>query len=654
MRNKIATVFAFGIFFLLLIQLTGTLVESIYILDLMHTSLDAKALGILFFFSPVLLLPFRKKLPSWSLWLIFALLFLARGITPYLFTLGRMLASGLGVGAALLLFPALITAKSNRGLWVAAGLGLSIGISVLLRTLNYSIDLSMTPAGGWIGWILGLILAWAIYPSLQEGETSSPPTQSKGLASMLGIYLTLTITYFAFSAPAVMARWTQGSYPLIVTLVSLLALGWTFLALTRPEWIERISRSVLVSWNLFFTLALAATIWVHRVPFPKSPNSPAVIVGDPAWWVNVPLFLMLLSYPIIFWDMQIFINKIRLENASPRTLIPGMLLGGLVLILLIFINIFTNVWGYVAPVSTIFRNQFHLPFLIITGILTLLIWLLCPSVSHSPARQTDPISWSLGVLFAITVIVTGFFGYHAEKVNPGDPNKTSLIVMTYNIQGANDRSGEKSYERQLALIQKVSPDILSLQETDTSRISFDNNDYVRYYAARLGYYSFYGPTTVTGTFGTAILSRYPLQNTRVVFTFSDSDEIGTTEAEVNVGGRTFTIYDVHPDGSDTAKHVFAQSVINRSAGKKDVIILGDFNLRDYEEPFQLIAGVYTNVWTSVYPSKIGADGTDMSGKNRIDHIFISPDLFAQNPVYLLPPESATDHPVHWAEIFWGK
>jgi hypothetical protein len=45
-------------------------------------------------------------------------------------------------------------------------------------------------------------------------------------------------------------------------------------------------------------------------------------------------------------------------------------------------------------------------------------------------------------------------------------------------------------------------------------------------------------------------------------------------------------------------------------------------LRDYEEAYQLMAGAYVNAWTSVYPSKIGADGTDMSGKNRIGHIFI--------------------------------
>jgi len=121
-----------------------------------------------------------------------------------------------------------------------------------------------------------------------------------------------------------------------------------------------------------------------------------------------------------------------------------------------------------------------------------------------------------------------------------------------------------------------------------------------------------------------------------------------------VGGRIFTIYNVHPDGSDAAMLAFAKSLLERSRDKANVIVLGDFNLRDYEEAFQLIAAVYTNAWTSVYPSKVGADGTDMSGKNRIDHIFFSPILRARNPMYVLPPASATDHPVHWAEIFWDK
>ena len=661
MKKVSPLVIAFGLFFLFFIQMAGSLVESIYILDLMNTTLDAKVLGLLFFFTPALLLPFRKKFPAWVVWLIFGLLFISRGATPYLNTLSRMFASGLGMGAVLLLFPFLATSKpkdeshQHVDLSAPAGLALAVGLSVLLRTINFSIDYSLTPAGAWVGWGLGLLFGWTLTQLHWDEENPTSHSNSRVVSATLGIFLTLALTYFAFSAPAVIARWTQGNYFLIVMVVSLFAVGWTFLLMSNPALLGRISRRGLLIWNLLFTFSLTGTILAQRVSFPQRPDSPAVVVGDPSWIQQIPLVLMLLLFPVIFLDLRVFFNALQQEKPSPRALVSGMLWGSGALILLVFSNIFTNVWGYVEPVSGVFRNQFYLPYLLITAAITWLGW---------RQRQIEPQPFqgqmrNVPVLLLAVLLATIFLGTAAgflrtERAPSADTNRTSLIVMTYNIQEANDGFGEKSHDRQLALIQKISPDILALQESDSARISLNNNDYVRYFADKLGYYSYYGPTTVTGTFGTAILSKYPLQNPRAVFTFSDTDEIGTTEAEIAVGGRIFTIYDVHPDGSDTAMLAFARSLLERSHGKANVIALGDYNLRDYEEPFQLIAAEYTNAWTSVYPSKIGADGTDMSGKNRIDHIFLSSDLSARNPIYVLPPASATDHPVHWTEIYWEK
>jgi len=655
MKTPHTTVIAFGIFFLFFIQSAGVLVESIYILDLMNTTLDAKALGLLFFFTPILLFPFHTKLPKWMAWLIFGLLFISRGMIPYLNTLGRMIASGIGTGAALLLFAPLVSStRKGDSTSPSAGLALAVGLSVLLRTLDYSLDYSLTPAGSWVGWGLGLMCGWALTQLDWESDIPTGARNGGATSAVIGIFLTITLTWFGFSAPAVFARWTEGSYVWIVLAVSLLSLGTTFLFIWNPGLAERLSRRWLLIWNLTFTFSLTATILAHRVAFPLTPDSPAVIVRAPDWTQQIPLVLMLLTFPVVFLDLRLFFNTIQRANPSPRALVPRMLMGGTAMVLLVFMNIFTNVWGYVAPVSTIFRNQFYLPYLLIAGAITLLTLGQKPVEREPVQGPAGSVSFAPGMLLVLIFLGTAIGALRTERVHPGDTNRTSLVVMTYNIQGANDGFGERSYDRQLALIQKVSPDILALQESDSARISLNNNDYVRYYAGKLGYYVYYGPATVTGTFGTAILSKYPLQNTRSVFTFSDTDEIGTAEAEVDVGGRLFTIYDVHPDGSDTAKLAFAKSLLGRSRDKENVIALGDFNLRDYEEPYQLLAAVYVNAWTSVYPSKIGADGTDMSGDSRIDHIFLSHSLNVQNPVYILPPASATDHPVHYAEIYWGE
>ncbi|MGB2954592.1 MAG: endonuclease/exonuclease/phosphatase family protein [Anaerolineales bacterium] len=660
MKKSHLIVIAFGIFFLFLIQMAGSLVESIYILDLMNTSLDEKALGLLFFFSPALLFFYPKKRPVQTAWILFGLLFLARGLTPYLNTLGRMLASGIGTGTILMLFPFLMTAKSKddssccTSLWISAGLALAIGFSVFLRTMNYGLDYSLLPEGGWVGWGLGAALGFLLtlldWTGSEKTQTNSRPVT----LAVTGIFLVVTLAFFAFSAPTVIARWTEGDYRLIVMAVSLLAVSWVGVLLGKSRWIENISPKWLLIWNLLFTLSLVMTILAHRVPFPQTPDSPVVVVGAPTWLQQLPLVLLLLLFPVIFLDLRVFTNRIRQADPRPRDLIPGMLLGSLTLVVLVFMHIFTNVWGYVEPVSPWFRNKFWLPYLLMAGLITLLIGRKGLSTLGDQSAPNSTFSWGWVAFLAIVFLGTAGSALNTTRVQTFEPRNNSFVVMTYNIQQANDDFGERSYKEQLALIRQVAPDILVLQESDSSRISLNNNDFVRYYAGKLGYYSYYGPTTITGTYGTAILSRYPLQNTRTVFTFSDQDEIGTAEAEIEIGGQLFTVYNVHPDGSDTAMLVWAESLLERSKDKFNVIALGDYNLRDYEEAYQLIASVYTNAWVSVYPSKIGSDGTDMSGENRIDHIFFSQSLMARNPVYILPPESATDHPVHWAEIMWKK
>jgi endonuclease/exonuclease/phosphatase family metal-dependent hydrolase len=654
MKKSLLAVIAFAVLFLFIMQSIGTLVESIYILDLMNSNLDEKALGVLFFFVPLLLLPFFKKHARPLAWILFAVLFVTRGLTPYLNTTNRLTASGIATVASLSLFFLLITSGSTFGRWAPAGLALAVGLSTLVRTVGHGIEFSLTPTGGWVGWVLGLLLGLCLLLSDLKLEPGTPQKGGKRTAPIIGIYLILTLVYFSVSAPAVIARWTEGNYTLIVSAVSLFSLGWVWISINRPAIFERISPPLLVAWNLLFTLSLTLTLLVQRVSFPPTLDSPAVVVGAPNLLQMVPLGLMLLLFPVLFFDLQVFIQQMQSSEQPPHSLAPGMLLGSFFLILLIFINIFTNVWGYIEPISPIFRNTYWLTYFLLSGSISLLVWL---ALRGNPTSENEPkgtYSWVVSTILVVIFLTTLAFALPPRHVQVDAAGKTSLRVMTFNTQQSNDEFAEKSFKAQLALMRQVSPDILALQETDSTRISLNNNDYVRYFADGLGYYSYYGPKTVTGTFGTAILSKFPLLNTRTAFMYSDKDETGVAEAEVEVAGRRFTIYDVHPDSSDPAMLAFAQTLIARAQDKPYMVALGDYNLRDYEEPYQLINSVFTNAWTSIYPSEISPDGVDMSGDNRIDHIFLSKSLSASNPTYILPPESATDHPVHWTDIVWGN
>jgi endonuclease/exonuclease/phosphatase family metal-dependent hydrolase len=643
----------FGILLLFFFQSTGTLVESIYILDLLNSRLDAKVLGVLFFFGPLLFLPFFKKYPRLLMWVLFGLLFITRGLMPYLSTVNRLIISGIATTVSLSLFFLLITTLPSVGKWVSAGLAIAVSLSALLRAVGHGIEYSLTPTGAWLGWLFGLALGSCLYLSDMKREKITQQYGGNPTFPVLGIYLILSLIYFSVSAPAVIARWTEGNYTLIVCAVSLLSLLWVWLSISQPGLLDRITPRLLVVWNLLFTASLTLTLLAQRVSFPSTLDSPPIVVSAPTMMQLIPLLLMLVLFPVLFLDLQVFVQKLQLSTLPPRSLAPGIVLGSFSLIVLIFINIFSNVWGYIEPISTPFRNTYWLVYFLMSAGITLLVWWAQMGVPASEEQPAGARPWQWTVPLVLIFAVTLVFALPTSHVKVDAAGKTSLRVMTMNTQESNNEFAEKSFEQQLALIHQVSPDILALQETDSTRISLNNNDYVRAFADRLGYYSYYGPKTVAGTYGTAILSKFPLFDTRTVFMYSDKDETGVAEAEVEVAGKRFMIYDVHPDSSDPAMLGFVQNLLARSQYKPYVIAMGDYNLRDYQEAYKLINSVYTNAWVSVYPSEISPDGIDMSGDNRIDHIFLSPNLTALNPTYILPPESATDHPVHWTDIVWS-
>jgi endonuclease/exonuclease/phosphatase family metal-dependent hydrolase len=511
----------------------------------------------------------------------------------------------------------------------------------------------LTREYGWLAWLFAILLGVTLtqfswQPILDNAKTSKNIT-----AAAVGVMGVLTLFYFMLSSPGVIARWTEGSYQWIIILVSLFTLLWLFSTFARPGWINELNSGLLLLWNSVFTLSVLGTIFAHTISFPPTPESPAVIVASPAWYQQIPLLLMLVTFPVVFVDFSIFSAFISFNRPSPRKMALGFFLGAVLLVVSIFMNIFSNVWGYVGPISLFFRNKFWFSFLINLVLITLLAALLYKqrAASTESDDKNPRLAWTavlLGVIFIGTLI--GVLITDRYKVPA--PENGLLKVMTYNIQQANDVFGEKSYLKQLKLIEEVDADIIGFQESDSARISLGNNDYMRYYANKLGYHAYFGPKTVTGTYGTAILSRYPLENPRSVFTFSDQDEIGTAEAEIFVGDKEITIFNVHPDGSDEAKMVFARTLVDRAGLKSDVIAIGDYNLRGWEVPYLLIDEFYKNAWTDVYPTGIDDNGLDMSGDNRIDHIFVSPHFVVKNPVYLLPPESRTDHPAHWTDIEW--
>ena len=663
-----------SILFLFFLQMITELISAIYMIDLLNTSVDEKAAGLLFLLPSFFLLFSKKEISPKLIKISGSVLIVARLITPIVTTFGKIITAGLGVGSFMIFFPSYLlyssslTKKSN-GLNFGISLAIGTGLSILFRTLNSTIDISMH---GWyqsIGVILALIALFVLlsFEKLMNinneektvEENDMEKEEAKGhfskeikiLGLIFGIVNVFLLIYFAFESPTVISRWTQGNYLAIVIILTILISIYTLIAQFKPEWFELLKSWMLWLWNFLFAVSLVLTIYVHTIKFPETTSSPAIIVGTPYWYQQIPLYMMLLLSPIIFINFMLFIRELIKIHPTKRQISRGFSLGGLYIVIMAFIIIFTNIWGYVGAVSLIFRNLFWLPFILIgIGMFISTLFIKKSSIQFKKFKGTpkENVSAAIFICFILIGTILGGIITNANPEPLTGQGVNSLKIMTFNVQMGVNESGEKNYESQLRLIQDINPDIIALQESDSAKIGGGNSDVIRYFADKLNYYSYYGPKKVTGTYGTAILSRYPISNAISIFTYSDEDEIGTVHVQITVGDTIFDVFNSHPDGSDDAKLIHSQTLMSHIGFLSNVISMGDFNSRENSTYYNASTAVLVDSFLSLYPNHLDENGVNRT--RRIDHIFVSPGFTIKESHYISSPESQTDHPVYWIVI----
>ena len=668
------------VMFLVFFQLLGDLIESVYMLDLLNLELDEKAAGIFFLFTPLILLFFRHKIPNYFLEVVAVIAIISRIISPFLDSENRIISSGIGVGCFMLFLPVFysqyiknhnLDESLNKALKFSVGLASAILLSITLRAVNSTVDISIYGVFQIIGWVLATVAILSIIGRIQEQKVIEPinnPNEKtlnsqgreqpekrfsfKGVKLLsLGLMSILTLNFFTYISPTVISRWTEGDYiTIIIAITVMIALTIFFLAF-KPQILSKLNSRILWIWNAIYIISLVLTIAVHTFPFPTSPSSDPVVISHPiGWWYYIPLVTMIILLPIIFIDFTLLSREMINKQPRPSKIGAGFAIGSIFFILVMFMLIFTNVWGYIDPISQYFRNLFWLPFLLI-GIA---IPIMGKAIFKRNALEFKAIITDfydkiiVGIFVGLLIIGTSIsvLVWELRPKTQDTSGITSITVMTYNIQQGVNIAGEKSYDNQLAIIQAVNPDIIGLQECDTARMTHGSSDVVRYFANRLNYYSFYGPRTVTGTYGTAILSRFPIINAKTFFTYSNVDEIGTTEVQIKVGATIFNIYVNHPAGSDEAHLSHMQTLMDRIGAKTNVISMGDFNTEPNTLCYNMSVAVLKDAWVNA--STKGIDGTSFDLSERIDHIFVSLSFMVLETRYINYPTS--DHPALWTEL----
>ncbi|MFW9965973.1 MAG: endonuclease/exonuclease/phosphatase family protein [Candidatus Thorarchaeota archaeon] len=663
-----------SIMLLFFLQLFSDYVESTYILLLMTLSLNQNTLALLFMFSPVLFLFFRKNIPEKLLAITGGIMIACRVIEPLFETTPRMIISGLGVGCFLILFPAILLTRSpegkdQRALILGKGLSLAIAASVLLRTLNYTIDLSTYSWGQAIGWILaaiGIFMLIGFAQVLQnrtrrerssiseEVQKTQKPIRKRRLTGItFGLTSILFFVSFAFSSPVVISRWTESNYIAVVTGVALMTTIFALIMLYQPQYITRLNKQVIWIWNLLFVVLFVTTVLVNQIPFPDVSNAYPIEAPPTTLIQQIPLYLMIIAFPIILIDFILLSHQLTRLELIPTSRAVGVsftLGGGMLMLLLLFTLILTSVWGFVPVIGTMLRDLFWFIWLI-AGIVLLAAILFAKDTLPALAKPSkltrfETIIAGLAVIMLLGTLA-GAVVFEATPAAPsGEP--TSVRILTYNLQQGVSDAQIKNYDGQLELIRDIDADIIGLQET--SKIA-GNSDVVRYIANKLNLYSYFGPKGVTGTTGVALLSKYPIENPRTIYHYSenvDQKQTATIEAEIRIGSRTFTVYVTHTYGRTSAKVILQNDILTEASGKSNVIFMGDFNFRPNSEPYNITTAVLDDSWWVRWPTGVNNQGENNT--RRIDLIFVSPGTSVTDCEYIADPQS--NHPAYWADIQW--
>jgi len=620
-RQYFAGVVLFGILFLFFFQLLTDFVDSIYAFGLMGTGIPAEIVAVLLFFSPAVLLLRKKGISDWVFIFLGELVILTRVLEVVLDTRFRMLVSGLGVACFLIFLPSLLwnlgRDKRNPDGWVQyAGLSAAVFLAILLRAVNSGIDVSTKTQFAYTGWILAVVgavlLVTQFRPGSEMSEIKLPDKIGKnnqkpgfGVVSglCLGLMAAFVLFYFGFASPNVLARWAVGSYPWVITIL-VLAFALTT-GLMGRSWFNRLlTPGILMVWNILFVAAMTMTIWLFQINFPTDPGAYPLHSPQVELVADILFLLMLLLSPVLIIDFRVYIQELIRVKPGSRVLGGAFLISAFFMLVMVFGHVFTTVYDYIPVVGPFFRDKFWLVHL--TAGIVLFFPMLFVNKTSLPfklsigtRRCSNILALSLAVLGVASVFVVWV---SVPTPNTADENSTSIKVLTYNIQHGYSADGQKNHTGQIELMRELDADIIGLQESDTNRIAGGNSDVVRYFADNLNMNSYYGPETVQGTFGIALLSKYPLENPNTFYMYSEGEQTATIHAQISVEEKKFNVYVTHLGNGGPI--VQQEAILEEVEGVQNVVLMGDFNFQPVSDQYELTVNLFQDAWLLKWPEGI--------------------------------------------------
>lgn len=161
------------------------------------------------------------------------------------------------------------------------------------------------------------------------------------------------------------------------------------------------------------------------------------------------------------------------------------------------------------------------------------------------SRQRSYYMYILGFL-ELTAIATAYLRFPTNDYTPYHPEEKSITAGIWTIHFSLDNDMWSSEYRMRDLIKELEVDVIGLLESDLQRIIMGNRDTTQFLAEDLGMYVDFGPGPNKHTWGSALLSKFPIVNSTHHLLPSPVGELAPAiEATIDAYGELIDIFVFH-------------------------------------------------------------------------------------------------------------
>ena len=634
-------------------QVLNSFIINVFAINFSGFGISMYDLLILFLLSPLLLLIFKKKLPTVGLYIAAGIVVIARILMIFIHDIYFLaFITGAGASAFFVFLPAYLVRKTrdekrSLGMVITQALGLAIGLTIALQVIGQSYDISTHGYGQIIISVLTIILV-LMFPGIQltkktneqmENEEVEPAKFGKTFLLALGIYGIIAIEWFVLAYPTAFSRWSNSSYVVVTILTLVMSILFVLLVTFIPKIVENIRIWMIVILNV---LLLGSIVIVSALPQPEYTTVQIVFT-----------YITAILSPIALLDFMLVSRELNKSQSTARQLGGTFGIASFIFMIVSFVMISSFNYEWV-PFAGFLKSRFYIVMLLTVALVFIPI-VFIKRFKNYGQRSFSELQGKLpkkNQIIAVGVIVlfaalTGI-GLGINRIHPEIPTTpTTLSIMTYNVHQGEDKLGQPNLVRLLNSIRKADPDVLALQESETARVCFGSIDLVRYLAENLNMYYYYGPKTVTGTYGVATLSKYPIEFSETHFMPSGTHSHRVIiRTDLRVGSELIPFFNTHFGLEHEERTPQAAFVYELTSGFSRTFAVGDFNTKDTEFEYPILRLNFEDSWLTVNPTGLNFTGfngdTNRFPRRRIDFILYTSD-FTINDVSVLTWADESDH-----------